>query len=145
MEEPKRCVFCEMIAGREKAHVVYEDDRTMAILDINPWTRGHTLVIPKRHVPWWHQLEDDESAALFQAAKTVSNRIMRTFSPDFVFLYARGRRIPHTHIFLVPSYGGDFLDRIFSALELMQETPQDLAKLKDGPSLEEAAGLLRTP
>lgn len=44
-------------------------------------------------------------------------------------MYARGRRIPHTHIFLVPTYKWDVLDRFFNPLELFQESPQDLAAL----------------
>lgn len=144
MHENDGCIFCDIIAGRAKSYTIYEDDSTMAFLDINPWSKGHALVIPKRHVPWWHQLSDEETSALFHTAKLVSNRIMNAFSPDFVFLYARGRRIPHTHLFLIPTYSGDFLDRMFNALEQIQETPQDMVRLKDPVSMEETARLLRS-
>ncbi len=143
MGDEKKCIFCEIAAGRAQAHLVHETDLSMAFLDVNPWSKGHTLVIPKRHVPWWHQLEDKENADLFKTAKIVSEMISRAFSPDFIFLYARGRRIPHTHIFLIPTYSGDILDRVFNALELIQETPQDMARLKDRAALEEAAAAVR--
>ncbi len=64
----------------------------------------------------------------FKMAKNVSEKMMKVFKPDFVFLYARGRRIPHTHLFLIPTYSGDVLDKFFNALENFQESPQMLAR-----------------
>ena len=69
--------------------------------------------------------------------------MMEKLKPDFVFLYARGRRIPHTHLFLIPTYSGDVLDRFFNALENFQESPQALAALKDPAVMAEAAELLK--
>lgn len=147
MTEPtkKSCIFCDIVAGRAPAHIIEEDALTLCILDIHPYTRGHCLVIPRRHVPWWHEMTDEENTALFRMARTIGNRMMETFHPDFVFLYARGRRIPHTHLFLIPTYSGDVLDRFFNALENFQESPQALAKLKDPAEMAEAARILRKP
>ena len=136
------CVFCDIVAGRAEAYKILEDDLSMCILDIHPFAKGHCLVISKRHVPWWHQLTDEENASLFSIAKNVADRLMQKFAPDFVFLYARGRRIPHTHVFLIPTYSGDVLDRFFNALENFQESPQMLAKLKEPPAMMEAARIL---
>jgi histidine triad (HIT) family protein len=61
--------------------------------------------------------------------------MMKTLKPDFVCMYARGRRIPHTHIFLVPTCRGDVLDRFFNALELFQESPEELAALREEKSM----------
>ena len=58
-------------------------------------------------------------------------------------MYARGRRIPHTHICLVPTFGGDPLDRFFNALEKAQEAPKDLARLQGKNFMEETAALLQ--
>ncbi|MFA5183493.1 MAG: hypothetical protein WC405_19445 [Syntrophales bacterium] len=74
----------------------------------------------------------------------MANRMMDKSDLDFVFLYARGRRTPHTHLFLIPTYSGDVLDRFFDALEHFQESPQMLAKLKEPLSMAEAADLLKT-
>ena len=87
-------------------------------------SEGHCLIIPRRHVPWWHDLTKKETDSLFRMAQEVAGKIMETFHPDFVCMYARGRRIPHTHIFLVPTYSGDPLDRFFNALEGFQEAPR---------------------
>ncbi len=138
------CIFCEIAAGRAPAYRVYEDELSLAILDINPHAQGHVLVISKRHVVWWHELNEAENASLFNVANIVANKMMNAFSPDFVLLYARGKRIPHTHIFLVPSYNGDLLDRFFNALEKVQESPQELAKLREPVSMQEAVERLRS-
>jgi histidine triad (HIT) family protein len=57
-------------------------------------------------------------------------------------MYARGRRIPHTHIFLIPTYKDDILDRFFHALEKFQESPQDLALLRQKEQMRDAMRLL---
>ena len=141
--ETKSCIFCEIVAGRAKAHRIYEDDLTLAILDINPFSEGHTLVIPKRHVPWWHDLTEEEVESLFRVARAASQKLMKAYNPDFVAIYARGRRIPHTHIFVVPTYRGDVLDRFFNALEGFQEGAVGLAELKGEAKLAEAANRLK--
>lgn len=138
-----RCIFCRIVAGDAEAHVVYENELSIVILDINPWSKGHCLAIPKRHVPWWHDMTAEETESLFSAARIVSQKIMSAFNPDFICMYARGRRIPHTHIFLVPTYKGDPLDRFFNALEGFQEAPPDLMGLRSSASMEETAEMLR--
>jgi len=142
MSEAK-CVFCEIAAGRAPAHIVHQNDLSLAILDIHPYTKGHCLVIPRRHVPWWHELTAEENRSLFDLAREVGEKMMKALKPEFVCMYARGRRIPHTHIFLVPTFPGDVLDRFFNALEKFQESPAELAALKSATSMQEATRLLR--
>ena len=139
----QNCIFCDIITEKAPCYKIYEDELSLAILDINPFSKGHCLVIPKKHIPWWHELSEEENASLFRAAKIVAEKMMQTLNPDFVCMYARGRRIPHTHIFLVPTYSGDVLDRFFNALELFQESPPKLAALREKDSMEEVAELLR--
>jgi histidine triad (HIT) family protein len=138
-----KCIFCDIVAGRASAQIVYEDELSLALLDINPLAEGHCLVISRRHVPWWHDLTMEETQSLFQVAKIVAEKIMQTFRPDFVCMYARGRRIPHTHIFLVPTYSGDPLDRFFNALEGFQEAPTELNAIKQTYRMQATAEKLR--
>ncbi len=140
---PVSCVFCEIVAGRAPAHVVDADELSLCLLDIQPFTEGHCLVISKRHVPWWHDLEEEEIVSLFRMAKRVATRLGGAFSPDFVCMYARGRRIPHSHVFLVPSVKGDVLDAFFNALEKVQESPPALAPLRASEALARAAKKIR--
>lgn len=142
MREAK-CVFCDIVAGQAPAHIIYEDDLSLALLDINPLAEGHSLIIPKKHVPFWHDLTEEENQSLFSVARVVAGKIMQSFRPDFVCMYARGRRIPHTHLFLVPTSQGDPLDRFFNALEGFQEAPQELTRLKQKDQMRETAERLR--
>jgi histidine triad (HIT) family protein len=139
----KNCIFCNIVAGKAPAQVVFEDELSLALLDINPLAEGHCLVISRRHVPWWHDLTMEETQSLFRVSKIVAEKIMQTFRPDFVCMYARGRRIPHTHIFLVPTYSGDPLDRFFNALEGFQESPSELNAIKQTERLRVTAEKLR--
>ena len=144
MSENDGCIFCKIVAKEADAYRIYEDEKTMAILDINPFAQGHCLVIPKRHVPWWHDLDEAETESLFKVAKAVAGKIMKAYSPDFVAMYARGRRIAHTHVFLVPTYKSDPLDRFFNALEGFQESPPQMMHLREKNVMAQAAEKLRS-
>lgn len=139
----KKCVFCDIVAGKAPAQIIFKDELSLALLDINPLAEGHCLIIPQRHVPFWHDLTEGENQSLFSVARVVAEKIMQTFRPDFVCMYARGRRIPHTHIFLVPTFHGDPLDRFFNALEGFQEVPEELTRLKQKDRMRKTAERLR--
>lgn len=125
------CVFCDIARGEAPALIVDESELAFALLDIQPLSEGHCLVVPRRHVQWWDDLRDDEAEAVFRLAHATAGRIRRAYSPDCVTMYARGRRVPHTHIFLVPTFSGDPLDRVFNALEGFQEQAVRLASLRE--------------
>lgn len=143
MDAEAACIFCEIAAGRAAAHRIDENRHALAILDIQPFSPGHTLVLSRRHVPWWHDLTEEEAGDVFALAHRVANRLKEAFEPEFVCLYARGRRIPHTHVFLVPSGHGDLLDRSFNELERKQESAEELAALRRVEAREEAARKIR--
>ncbi|MCX5877639.1 MAG: HIT family protein [Deltaproteobacteria bacterium] len=142
-EQKPDCVFCLIASSGAPAQIILENELSLSILDINPLAQGHCLVIPRRHVAWWHQLTTEETTSLFNLARDTAERIMRALSPEFVTMYARGRRIPHTHIFLIPTYQGDPTDRHFNALEGFQEQASTLASLREGRALSLTADLLR--
>jgi histidine triad (HIT) family protein len=137
------CVFCEIVGGRAPAHRVGENERALAILDIHPYAAGHALVLSKRHVPFWHDLTAREAADVFALAHRLAGKLKRGFDPEFVCLMARGRRIPHTHVFLVPTRPGDVLDRYFNGLEKVQEGSPELATLREHSSRARAATRIR--
>ena len=139
-----KCIFCDIVAGRAPAHRVGENERALAILDVSPYAPGHTLVLSKRHVPFWHDLTASEAAGVFALAHRLARRLKTAFDPEFVCLMARGRRIPHTHLFLVPTAPGDVLDRYFNGLERVQEGSEELAPLREHASREKAARTLRS-
>jgi histidine triad (HIT) family protein len=88
-------------------------------------------------------LREDEVTSLFRLAKRLANQLEEALDADFVCIYARGRRIPQTHIFLVPTSTGDLLDGFLNALERFQVLPRELAALKDNARMAEAAAKIR--
>lgn len=106
------CIFCRIVAGEIPSHKVYEDDHTLAFLDINPATRGHTLVIPKQHAA---DIFDIPSEAISAVSRTVQRvaRIMRsTLRPDGVNTVqnngpAAGQVVMHYHMHVIPRWDGD--------------------------------------
>jgi histidine triad (HIT) family protein len=123
--ETGECIFCKMMIGEESCRKLYEGETTLSILDIgqmalNPDTgelvRGRCLVIPKRHVIWFYELEDKELRELFIATKAVVGKINRAFNPNYVTIFLRGQRVPHAHIILQPSFKDDAMENTFKVL-----------------------------
>lgn len=137
------CVFCDIVQRRVPCHRVAENPLALAFLDIHPFTEGHCLVVPKRHVVFWHDLSGEECAAFFGLAHQVAAQLMQTYRPEFVSIYARGRRVPHAHLFVVPAYTGDLYDREFTKLERLQESSPELEALRSARALAAAADRLR--
>lgn len=108
------CIFCQIIARESPAEVVYEDDLTLAFLDINPVATGHTLVIPKRHVENVYELGDEDAAAVMRATVRVARAIKLALKPHGVNLLqsnerAAGQAVFHFHMHVVPRWHGDGL------------------------------------
>jgi len=100
------CAFCRIVSGEGEAHVLYEDERTVAFLDENPAVEGHALVIPKVHRE--DVLADDgaTAAAVFDAVRTVSRALDAAFDPDgFSVFHSSGSlvgNVEHAHVHVVP-------------------------------------------
>jgi histidine triad (HIT) family protein len=75
------CVFCEMVSGSRKAHMVYEDEHVLAFLDIHPTSRGHTLVIPRAHADRLDLLDDRLVGPLFAGVQAVMRRVEAALHP----------------------------------------------------------------
>lgn len=106
--ETRPCIFCEIVAGRAPAYIVYEDAEAIAFLDIFPFTRGHLLVVPKHHVPRLTDLAAEEHAPYIGALATVCRRAER-LSPDYNVALnqgaAAGQIVFHLHFHVIPRYG----------------------------------------
>jgi histidine triad (HIT) family protein len=103
------CIFCKIIKGELPSRKLIENDQVIGILDNNPATEGHSLIIPKRHVTYWNELNYWETAKVFNTAKKVAKQLKKAFKPDYICVFIRGGRIKHTHVVLFPSYDGDKL------------------------------------
>jgi|UniRef100_A0A7C3YP79 histidine triad (HIT) family protein len=128
-----RCPFCAIVAGEEKAWKVYEDEKNVSFLDIYPVTEGHTLVIPKKHIIWFHDLTPEDAGPFFRAVWITSQKLKKVFAVDYISLLIRGTRIPHLHAHLIPKRKE--VDNIFDKILDLHHYLQ--VRLKDVPSWEE--------
>jgi histidine triad (HIT) family protein len=90
------------VAGEIPSYKVYEDDRCLAFLDINPVRPGHTLLIPKEHYEMMTDTPDDLIGHLFTVARLLMIDIKEKLSADFVTLSVVGLDVPHFHVHLIP-------------------------------------------
>ncbi|HTX52154.1 MAG TPA: HIT family protein [Candidatus Baltobacteraceae bacterium] len=106
------CLFCAIVAGQRKAHVVYENAHVLVFLDIHPASRGHLLVIPKTHAETLQSLPERDTGPLFQGVKTAMGLLEASLRPAGMNIgwnhgWAAGQRVDHLHIHLIPRYPGD--------------------------------------
>ncbi len=106
------CLFCKIVAGQVPATIVAEDERAIAFMDINPATRGHTLVVPRAHARDVHEIAADDLAAVAALAKVIAVRQLERLGADGVnLLNSNGRAawqtVLHFHVHVIPRYDGD--------------------------------------
>jgi histidine triad (HIT) family protein len=106
------CVFCKIRDGQIPSAKVYEDERTFAIMDINPLNPGHCLVVTKTHAATLFEAEPADLAAAITTAKRVATAIRAALKPDGLnMLQANGaaafQSVPHFHLHLIPRFVGD--------------------------------------
>ena len=111
MRDPN-CLFCKIIAGELPSQKVAEDERTVAFMDINPATRGHLLVVPRRHATDLLEIEPEELEAVAVAAKRMAQRAKEVLGADGVNLInscgpAAWQTVFHFHMHVIPRYVDD--------------------------------------
>ena len=94
-------IFTKIINGEIPAYKIYEDDKTLAFLDIHPETKGHTLVIPKTEVDKIYDLPDEDYQALMQTVKKLSKHLEKQLGQRTLWKVI-GTDVPHAHVHLTP-------------------------------------------
>ena len=103
------CIFCRIADGEIPSAKVYEDDDFFAFLDVNPVSRGHVLVIPKKHHgDYLFKMESDNYDKLMRTCFLVAKAIDRSLKPLRTCVYVEGFMVPHIHVHLIPAYDKDF-------------------------------------
>jgi histidine triad (HIT) family protein len=120
------CVFCDIVAGREAASRVYEDDATLAFMNLRQANAGHVLVVPKTHLVTLDQLTPDIAARLFQAVVLVARAVQRCFGPDGLNIWqsngvAAGQDVFHVHVHVFPRWAGDGFLSVYPELPACEE------------------------
>ena len=106
------CLFCKIIAGEIPSTKVYEDEHTLAFLDINPTNIGHTLVVPKEHYENIFDISEDALSHVFHTVKRLSPAIQRAMDADAINVIqnngrAAGQLVFHSHTPIVPRFDDD--------------------------------------
>ena len=106
------CIFCKIIAGELPAEKVAEDEHTLSFLDINPWARGHALVIPREHSRNLYEISDLDLAGTLQAAKRLAVVMRDKLGVDGVNLLnscepAAWQTVFHFHVHVIPRFHDD--------------------------------------
>ena len=109
------CIFCRIAAGEISSDTVYEDDDFRVILDLNPGSRGHMLIIPKEHYQDIYELSDECGMKLMAVAKKMAVAAKKALKADGINLVqnneeAAGQSVPHFHIHIIPRKKGDGID-----------------------------------
>lgn len=95
-------IFTKIIKGEIPCHKIYEDDRTLAFLDIHPVQPGHTLVIAKVHKEFVWDLSSDDYQAVMLTCQKVAKRLRAVLPAEFVGEQVIGIDVPHAHVHLIP-------------------------------------------
>ena len=121
-------IFAKIAAGEIPSYKCAENEKFYAFLDINPLAKGHTLVIPRREVDYYFDLDDDEIAQMAVFAKQVATAIKKAFPCRKVGMAVLGLEVAHAHIHLVPMQNER--DMLFSnpKLKLTDEEFADIAR-----------------
>lgn len=125
------CVFCSILAGDLPGEVVMEDEHTVALMDVNPWTRGHAIVIPRKHVANLYEIDDEELGRVHATAKRLAIRARDALGADGINILnstnpAAWQTIFHLHVHVIPRYEGDPLEL---PTRPQQASPEELAEV----------------
>ena len=106
------CLFCKIIAGEIPSTRVYEDERTIAFMDINPGTTGHLLVVPRVHAKDLLDIDPEDLAAVARTSQVLAQRVTDRLGADGVNLLnscgrAAWQTVFHFHMHVIPRYEGD--------------------------------------
>jgi histidine triad (HIT) family protein len=110
------CVFCEIVCGEIDAHIVFEDERSLAFLDSRPLFPGHTLLVPRDHHEAIWDLPDDLIEPLFANARLLAVAVREATDSAGAFVAANNivsQSVPHFHIHVVPRNRKDGLRGFF--------------------------------
>jgi histidine triad (HIT) family protein len=129
------CIFCKIINHEIPNYTVYENDNVLAFLDVHPCSKGHTVVIPKKHSADISELSDTEWQVLMQGVREVAKKVDEVIKPAGMNIginnkSAAGQAVPHLHWHIIPRYendGGGSMHSIVQSAEKIEVG--DIAKL----------------
>jgi len=135
--QKKQCIFCQIVSGKIQAKKIYEDEKVIGILDINPGNPGHTLIMTKEHYSIMPQLPDEDVADVFLVVKALSNSMLRSIDAQGTNIVvangiAAGQRVQHFMVHLIPRKENDGVNMQWQTRQLSEEEMSTIElKLKE--------------
>ena len=114
MAENSDCIFCKIIRNEIPSSKIFEDDKLIAFLDINPVNKGHVLIVPKEHLETLLDIPDSLMKEMMVAAKKVAKSMRKTLKADGINLGMNnfppaGQAVMHAHMHVIPRFENDGL------------------------------------
>ncbi|WP_436925039.1 HIT family protein [Halosimplex amylolyticum] len=126
------CAFCRIVDGGRDVYTLFEGERTLAFLDENPATAGHSLVVPRDHVEDLLLADEATTTAVFRTARALALAMDRALEPDgFSAFHTTGGlvgRVEHAHLHLLPRYADDDIRLSLSRGSLDDTRPESIAE-----------------
>ena len=124
--QKKQCIFCQIIAGKVQSRKVYEDEKVIALFDINPANPGHLLLLTKEHYSIMPQIPDDEVAYVFMVVKALSNSMLRGIDAQGTNIIvangiAAGQRAQHFMAHIIPRKDNDGINFVLPQKAMEQK------------------------
>ncbi|MCS7458881.1 HIT family protein [Paenibacillus doosanensis] len=110
MNRSESCLGCRLALGIQQAQIVYEDQWVTCLLDHEPFSDGHTLIVPKRHVLDVDELDEETAGAVMRASSLLSAALKALYRPDGITVIQNGgafNDLRHYHMHVFPRYAGD--------------------------------------
>ena len=108
------CIFCKILKGEIPSYKIYEDENVFAFLDITQGTKGHSLIIPKKHIKNVYELTDVDASNIFKIVPKISNALKESFDPIGKNIISNNelplQSVFHFHIHLIPRYKNDGME-----------------------------------
>src|SRR5579864_5217904 len=104
------CIFCKIVEGKIPSRKITETEKSLAFLDAFPLTKGHTLVIPKKHYVKIQEMSKVDSSDLFKVVRTLTGKMERLAPSSLVAIHngkESGQEVPHVHVHIIPRNADD--------------------------------------
>jgi len=98
------CLFCRMARHELDVHMIHEDDRLMAFLDIHPVRPGHVLIIPKQHYPYFEDMPADLAGRIVNLGQRLARHMKRLYQVERVGFAFTGIQVAHAHAHVIPMH-----------------------------------------
>jgi len=132
--QKKQCIFCQIISGKVPSKRIYEDEQVLAILDINPASPGHLLIMPKEHYSIMPQVPPEEVSHIFLVAKALSNAALRALEAQGSNILvangvAAGQKAQHFMVHMIPRKDNDDIDFLVPQNQIPEKDLQKISEI----------------